>query len=407
MNNSYDPISDRIKALNPSATIAMAQKVLQLKNLGKKIIDLSVGEPNLNTPIYIQQAAIEAIQSKKYFGYAPVSGYTDLKLAIVQKLHKENNIECTTEQIVVSTGAKQSIANTLLTIINPGEEIIVYTPYWVSYFSLIQLAKGIPIFLKGTFENNFIPTPQQLQKAITPKTKAIIYSSPSNPTGAILTHTDLQNIVDIIYPHKKIFVISDEIYEYLNFSHKKHVSIASLRGMQERTITINGFSKGFAMTGWRVGYLVAPENIAKGCEKLQSQITSASNSISQRAALAALQGNYLQEIEGMKVVYKKNRDYIIEFFQKNIPQIKCNIPQGAFYLFIDVSYFYGKKNHNYTITSADDFCIYILEKAHVSMVSGIAFGEKNCVRISYAASYHELICACKQIKIALSNLDNN
>ncbi len=397
-------ISDRIQNLAPSATIAMAQQVLQLKKEGKAMIDLSVGEPHFKTPDYIQTAAIKAIQSGKYFGYAPVAGYDDLKQAIAKKLAKENKIFCDADQIVVSTGAKQAIANALFTMINPGDEVIIYTPYWVSYLSLITLAEGVPIFLKGKFQNNFIPTSDQLAHAITSKTKIILYSSPANPTGAMLTKKDLENIIDIIQPYPRICVISDEIYEYLHFSSQRHISIASFQSIQDRVITVNGFSKGFAMTGWRVGYLAAAPNIAKACIKLQSQITSSSNAIAQRAALAALNGNYPSVIDQMKASYKKNQETMIHFFKKNIPAIRYNIPAGAFYLFIDISSFFGKKYQEKIIASANDFCLYILEQAQVSIVSGEAFGEKKCVRISYASDNETIVTACKKIKIALDKL---
>lgn len=394
-------LSDRIKKLEESATIAMAQKARELKSQGIDVISLSLGEPDFKTPQFIQDAAKEAIDEGKYFGYSPVPGYPELRQAIANKLKRDNHLTYTPEQIVVSNGAKQSIANVMMCMLNPGDEVVVYSPYWVSYVELIKLAEGVPVLIQGSIENNFKATSDQLEAAITPRTKAVIYSSPCNPTGAVFSRAEMEAMAKVLAPHKNIFVIADEIYEYINFS-GEHVSIATLPGMYEQTITVNGFSKGYAMTGWRLGYIAAPAWIAKACNKMQGQFTSGANSIAQRAAIAALNGDMAPTKE-MAQAYLRRRDLVLALL-KEIPGIKTYVPSGAFYIFPDVSEFFGKSDGETTIQSAEDFCMYILNKAHVSLVTGDAFGAPECVRLSFAASEEDLKKAMQQIKEALAKL---
>jgi len=394
-------LSNRINALEESATIAMAQKARELKSQGIDVISLSLGEPDFKTPEHIQKAAKEAIDSGKFFAYPPVPGYPELRKGIADKLKKENNIDCTHDNIIVSNGAKHSIANVFMALINPGDEVIVYTPYWVSYVELIKLAEGVPVVIKGTLEQDFKAPVEELRKAITPKTKAIIYSSPSNPTGSVFTKNELQEIADEVLKHENIYVISDEIYEYINFF-GEHVSIASIPGMFERTIVVNGFSKGYAMTGWRVGYICAPLWIAKACNKMQGQFTSGVCSIAQRAAIEAISGDQ-EPTKRMAEIYKKRRQLVLEGLDQ-IPGVKANQPGGAFYVFPDVSYFFGKSDGETTVENASDLALYILNKAHVSVVTGDAFGAPNCIRISYAASDENLREALSRLKNTLAKL---
>lgn len=394
-------LSDRINNLEESATLAMAAKAREFKAKGIDVISLSLGEPDFKTPKHIQEGAKKAIDEGKYFAYPPVPGYQDLRQAIAEKLKKENNIDYTAENIVVSNGAKQSIANVFLALLNPGDEVVVFSPYWVSYSALIQLAEGTPVFIKGGIDNDFKATAQQLKEAITDRTKAVIFSSPCNPTGSVFTRKELEGIAEVVRQHEDIIVIADEIYEHINYTEEK-VSLASLPGMLERTVTVNGFAKGFAMTGWRVGYIGAPLWLAKGCNKVQGQITSANCSIAQRAALTAITSDLEPSYE-MTRAYEKRRKIVYDLL-KQIPGIKTNLPQGAFYFFPDVSDYFGKSADGFTIKDATDFCLYILEKAHVSLVTGDAFGDPDCVRISYAASEDELREAVKRIKEVLSVL---
>lgn len=396
------PLSDRINNMSESATLAMAAKARELKSQGIDIISLSLGEPDFKTPKHIQDAAKKAIDSEKYFAYPPVSGYLDLREAIAQKLQKENGIPSSADQIVVSNGAKQSIANVMLSLLNPGDEVIVFAPFWVSYAELVKLAEGTPVYVTGTLENDFKPSAQQLKEAITPKTKAILYSSPCNPTGSVFTKTELEAIAEVVKEHDDLLVISDEIYEHINFGTEGHTSIGALPGMAERTITINGFSKGFAMTGWRVGYISAPLPIAKAATKIQGQITSGNSSIAQRAALAAITEDLTPTFD-MTKTYHKRRDMMLELLQE-MPGVVTNVPTGAFYIFPDVSSFFGKSDGETTIGDADDLAIYLLNKAHVSVVTGGAFGAPNCIRISYAASDAELKEAMVRMKKVLSEL---
>lgn len=397
---TMNQLSDRINAIEESATLAMAAKAREFKNRGIDVINLSLGEPDFKTPQHICDAAKKAIDEGKYFSYPPVAGYPDLREALATKYQKENNVPYKAENIVVSNGAKQSIANVMLALLNPGDEVIIFAPYWVSYDALVRLTEATPVIVKGTLENDFKVTAAQVEKAITSKTKAIIFSSPCNPTGSVFTKKDLEAIAAVVLKHPNLLVISDEIYEHINFTGDQ-TSIASLPGMFERTITVNGFAKGFAMTGWRVGYIAAPKWIADGSNKVQGQITSANCSISQRGALAAISGDLAPTNEMVKQ-YHKRRDIVYNLL-KEIPGIKANYPQGAFYFFPDVSYYYGKSDGERTIKNGDDFCLFMLEKGHVSLVPGGAFGEENCVRLSYAASEKDLIEAMSRMKKTLAD----
>ena len=394
-------LSDRIKSLPASATLAMNQKAMDLRAQGHDIINLSIGEPDFQTPLYIQQAAKQAIDTGDYFGYPPVAGYTDLREAIARKLTEENNIPCMPQQVVVSNGAKQAIANVFACLLNPGDEVIVYTPYWVSYIPMIQLAGGQPVLVEGGAANNFEVMPAQLERAITSKTKAVIFSSPCNPTGHILTQQALEGIASVLATHPQVLVIADEIYEYSHFG-AKHVSIGALPNMQDRVVTVNGFSKGFAMTGWRVGYMAGPLWLAQACEKIQGQTTSAPSSIAQRAALAALQGGR-EEVQQMTATYQQRRDCCLSLLA-DIPGLHCSKPLGAFYLFPDVSAYFGTADGEAAIENAEDLCMYLLKEAHVSLVPGSAFGAPNCLRLSYAAAEEQLITALERIKRALAKL---
>lgn len=393
-------LSTRIEAIEESATLAMAAKAREFKNRGIDVISLSLGEPDFKTPQHICEAAKKAIDDGRYFSYPPVAGYQDLREALAAKYQNENNVSYKAENIVVSNGAKQSIANAMLALLNPGDEVIVFSPYWVSYDALVRLAEATPVIVKGGIENDFKVTAQQVEAAITQKTKAIIFSSPCNPTGSVFTRKELEEIAKVVVKHN-ILAIADEIYEHINFTGEQ-VSIASFPGMFERTITVNGFAKGYAMTGWRVGYIAAPKWIADGCNKVQGQVTSANCSIAQRAALAAITGDQTPT-QKMVDEYKKRRDIVYNLL-KEIPGVKCNYPQGAFYFFPDVSAYFGKSEGTTAIKNGDDFCMYMLEKARVSMVPGGAFGDENCVRLSYAASEKDLRESLSRIKNALDQL---
>ncbi len=392
-------LSRRIESIEESATLAMAAKAREYKSRGIDVINLSLGEPDFKTPLHICEAAKKAIDDGKYFSYPPVAGYQDFREAIAAKYQKENNVAYKAENIVVSNGAKQSIANVMFTLINPGDEVVVFSPYWVSYDAIVRLAEGVPVFVKGGIENDFKVTASQLEKAITNKTKAIIFSSPCNPTGSVFSKKDLQDIANVVLKHEGLLIIADEIYEHINFSGEQ-VSIASLPGMFDRTITVNGFAKGYAMTGWRIGYIAAPKWIADGANKMQGQLTSANSSISQRAGLAAITGDITPTLK-MVEQYHKRRDIVYNLL-KDIPGVKSNYPQGAFYFFPDVSFYFGKSNGTVSIKNGDELCLYLLDKAHVSLVPGGAFGDPNCVRLSYAASEKDLIEALRRIKETLT-----
>lgn len=395
-------LSERIIQMEESATLAMAKKARELKSKGIDIISLSLGEPDFKTPKHIQEAAKDAIDEGKYFSYPPVAGYQDLREAIAKKLRDENYIiEAKAENIVVSTGAKHSIANVFMCLLNEGDEVVIFSPYWVSYAEIIKLAGGVPVLIEGSLENNFKATAKQLEAALTDKTKAVIYSSPCNPTGSVFSKEELEAIASVVKKRENLFVIADEIYELINFT-GKHASIGAFPEMFERTITVNGFSKGYAMTGWRVGYICAPLFIAKACEKMQGQFTSGGTGIAQRAALAAISGDQSPSKE-MEKAYLKRRDLVLKLIQ-DVPGFKTHVPEGAFYFFPEISSFFGQSANGFKVNNADDFCLYLLEKANVSLVTGAAFGAPNCVRISYAASEEELIEALKRIKEACAIL---
>lgn len=394
-------ISDRLANLEESATLAMAAKARELKEKGVNVISLSLGEPDFKTPKHIQEGAKAAIDEGKYFGYPPVNGYLDLRQAIADKFKSENGLEYGPNDIVVSNGAKQSIANVMYSLVNPGDEVIIFSPYWVSYSAIVQLTEGKAVYVKGGIESDFKVTGQQLKEAITDKTKVVIFSSPCNPTGAVFTKEELTEIADVLRAHEGIYVISDEIYEHINYT-GQHVSFASLPGMHDRTITVNGFAKGFAMTGWRVGYIGAPTWIAKACNKMQGQITSANCGISQRAALTALTSD-LGPTKEMAAEYLRRRD-LVHGLLEGVDGFKVNMPTGAFYFFPDVSAYFGKSDGTTTIKDASDFALYILEDAHVSVVTGQAFGDPDCIRLSYAASEEDLREAINRIKTSLAKL---
>jgi aspartate aminotransferase len=394
-------LSHRLESIEESATLAMAAKAREYKSRGIDVINLSLGEPDFKTPQHICDAAKKAIDDGKYFAYPPVAGYQDFREAIAAKYQKENNVPYKAEHVVVSNGAKQSIANVMFSLVNPGDEVVIFSPYWVSYDAIVRLAEGVPVTIKGGIENDFKVTAAQLEKAITPRTRTIIFSSPCNPTGSVFTRKELQDIANVVLKHEGLLIIADEIYEHINFSGEQ-VSIASLPGMFDRTITVNGFAKGFAMTGWRIGYICAPKWIADGANKMQGQLTSANCSISQRAALAAITGDIAPTLK-MVEEYRRRREIVFKLL-KEIPGVKANYPQGAFYFFPDVSFYFGKSDGQQTIKNADDLCLYLLDKAHVSLVPGGAFGDPNCVRLSYAAAEKDLVEALKRIKEVLTGL---
>ncbi len=393
-------LSKRLNLFTESQTLKMAKLSRELKNKGVDIINLTLGEPDFTTPLHIKEAAKKAIDNNFSY-YTPVVGYLDLREAICRKFKRENNLDYTPEQIVVSTGAKQSIANALLSTIDAGDEVIVPTPYWVSYSEMIKLAEGIPVFINATVENNFKITPEQLEGAITSKTKMMIFSSPCNPTGTVYTKDELTTFAKIFEKYPNIWIISDEIYEHINYL-SKHESIAQFDSIKERVVVINGLSKAYAMTGWRLGYMAASTELAKACDKMQGQFTSATSSISQRAAIEALDGDFSPTLE-MKTAYQKRRDTVYNLL-KDIPGIKTNLPDGAFYFFPDVSSYFGKSYNGNVINNAEDLCMFILNDTHVSLVTGSAFGSDNNIRFSYATSEEILIEGMKRIKESLSKL---
>jgi aspartate aminotransferase len=393
-------LSNRINELEESATIAMARVSRELQEQGHDIISLSLGEPDFITPDNIRDAAKLAID-QGFTHYPPIAGFGDLRKAISEKFKRENNLDYKPEQIIVSTGAKQSIANVVLSLINPGDEVIVPTPYWVSYSQIIQLAGGVPVFVQTNVENDFKPTPEQIKAAITEKTKLFIFSSPCNPSGTILSKDELKGIAEILKPYENIFILSDEIYEHIRFG-VNHESIAQFDFIKDRVIIVNGVSKGYAMTGWRIGYIGAPLAIAKACDKMQGQFTSGACSIAQKAALEAVSSDWSM-YNFMQESFQQRRDLTISLI-KDIPGLKYNIPQGAFYVFPDVTYYFGKKFEDSVINNATDLCIYLLKEAKVSIVTGEAFGDNRCVRLSYATSEALLTEAMKRIKEALAKL---
>jgi aspartate aminotransferase len=393
-------LSDRIKSLSVSQTLAMAQKSRELKDKGLDIISLSLGEPDFNTPDYIKEAAKKAID-ENYTKYPPVPGYNDLREAISRKFKEENGINYSSDQIIVSAGGKHSLINVILSIVNPGDEVIILAPYWVSYYDQIILAGGKPVVVNSLLENDFKIKPDQLESAITEKTRLIIFNSPSNPTGMVYTGEEMEQIARIVEKHEGLFIISDEIYEHIIFE-GKHVSMASFDFIFDRVITVNGVSKAFAMTGWRIGYMGAPLWLAKACNKLQGQFTSGVCSIAQRAALAAIEGKSNSHQE-MKEAFLRRRDLICGLL-KEVRGLKIKVPQGAFYVMPDISFYLGKSHGDLRINNSDDLALYLLDKAQVAVVGGDAFGAPDCIRISYANSDDLLVEAVKRIKVALGLL---
>ncbi len=391
-------LSDKINALEASATLAMAAKARELKAEGKDIISLSLGEPDFNTPDFIKEAAIQAINDN-YNSYSPVDGYVELKDAIITKFKRDNGITYDHSQIVVSTGAKQSLYNVAQVYINPGDEVILPCPYWVSYSDIIKLAGGVPVEVKTSIDTDFKMTAEQLEKAITPKTKMLWYSSPCNPSGSIYSKEELRALADVLQRHPNVIVVSDEIYEHINYI-GGHASMAQFEDMYNRTVTVNGVAKAFAMTGWRIGYIGAPTAIARACNKMQGQVTSGANCIAQRAVITALEAP-VSKIQYMVDEFKERRKLILDLLSE-IPGFECNEPEGAFYVFPDVSYYFGKTLQGSLIENATDFSMFLLEKANIATVTGIAFGNSNCIRISYAASKEEIKEAAKRIKEAVS-----
>ena len=394
-------LSDRLQRLAPSATLAMSQKSSEMKAQGIDVINMSVGEPDFNTPDHIKQAAKMAID-ENYSRYSPVPGYPDLRQAIARKLERENQLHYTPAEILVSNGAKQSVCNTVMAMINPGDEVIIPAPYWVSYPQMVLLAGGKPVIVEAGFEQNFKMTPQQLEAAITPKTRLLILCSPSNPTGSVYSKAELEGLAKVILQHDDLFVLADEIYEHINYI-GKHESIAQFKGMKERAIIVNGVSKAYAMTGWRIGYIAAPEWIVKGCNKLQGQYTSGPCSVSQKAAEFAYTSS--QEcVEQMRQAFERRRDLIVKL-AKDIPGLEVNVPEGAFYLFPKCSSFYGKQTPDgQQIANSTDLAMYLLEKGHVATVGGDAFGDPDCFRMSYATSDENIVEAMRRIKVALASL---
>ena len=387
-------LTDKINNLPPSATLSMAAKARELKNNGIDIIGLSLGEPDFNTPDFIKNSAIDAI-NQNYNSYSPVDGYSELKEAICKKFKRDNKIIYNPDQIVVSTGAKQSIANVIQALIKPGEEVILLAPFWVSYSAIVLMADGIPKILESDISNDFKVTAKQINDSISEKTKMVIINSPNNPSGSVYNKDELNEIASVLRNHPDIFILSDEIYEHINYG-SEHVSFASIEGMYERTITVNGIAKAFAMTGWRIGYLGAPVWIAKACTKLQGQVTSGANCIAQRATIEAITQSP-NKINYMVQEFEQRKDLIIKLLSK-IKGFKLNNPGGAFYIFPDISYYFGRKIADITIKNASDFAIVILEKAHVATVTGDAFGSPKNIRISYAASKENIILAVNRIK---------
>jgi len=392
------PLSDRINNLPISQTLAMAAKARELREQGKDIISLSLGEPDFNTPDFIKDAAIQAINDN-YNSYTPVNGYGELREAICRKFKRDNNLDYNINQIVVSTGAKQSIANVAMVLLNPGDEVILPAPYWVSYSAITTLAEATYVEIPTSIESDFKITPEQLEEAITPRTKMIFFNSPNNPSGTVYTEAEYRALAEVLERHPGIYILSDEIYEHINYG-APNFSFAAIESMYDRTITVNGVAKAFAMTGWRIGYIGAAEWIAKACNKMQGQITSGANCIAQRATITALDAP-VEKIQYMVDEFHKRRDLVLDLLG-NIEGIKTNVPEGAFYVFPDVSFYFGKTIDGQQVENASDFAMLLLEKANVATVTGDAFGAPNCIRISYAASQEELKEAIRRIAELLS-----
>ncbi len=393
-------LAERVNYITEPQTIAMAKLSRELIAQGHDVISLSLGEPDFFTPQHVKDAAKQAIEDNFSF-YTPVAGTLELREAVVAKLKRENNLTYTPDQILISTGAKQCIMNTLMALVNKGDEVIIPTPYWVSYSDMTKLIEGVPVFINTTVEQQYKITAAQLEAVISTRSKVFLFSSPCNPTGSIYTKQELESLVAVFEKHPDIYIISDEIYEFINFI-GKHESIAQFESIKDRVITINGLSKAYAMTGWRLGYLAAHPTITKACEKIQSQYTSGTSSISQKAAVAALNGT-MEPSKAMIAAFKQRQSIILNAV-KDMPHWKCNNPVGAFYIFPDISYYFGKSHNGTTIHTATDFCMYMLHNAHVSMVTGEAFGAPNCIRISYAIEDSKIIEAMRRVKLALEKL---
>jgi aspartate aminotransferase len=394
-------LSDRVQRLAESETLKMARMARELKALGHDVISLSLGEPDFDTPDHVKAAATQAL-ADGYTKYTPVAGLAELTKAISEKFKRDNHLDYSPEQIVVSNGAKQTVYNLCQALLNPGDEVVVFSPYWVSYWEIIKMSDGTPIPVYAGVERDFKPTPEQLEAAITPKTKFVLFSSPCNPTGTVFTREELKAYADVVAKHENLLIVSDEIYEYINFTHE-HVSIGAFPNVKNRTITINGFAKGFAMTGWRLGYMGAPKYIADACSKIQGQVTSGATSFGQKAGAVALMSD-LAPTEAMREAFRERRDIMISMLEE-VPGIKVNQPDGAFYIFPDISAFFGKSDGQITIKDADDFCDYVMQSAYVALVSGSAFGDPNCFRLSYAASEAQLREAVSRMKRVLSRLN--
>lgn len=393
-------LSNRINDMAESATLKMAALGRELKAQGKDVISLSLGEPDFDTPDNIKEAAKIALD-EGYTKYTPVPGLLEVREAISEKFKRENQLDYNANQIVISNGAKQAIANLSLSLLNPGDEAIIFAPYWVSYFEIIRLSGATPVIVSADIDQDYKVTPDQLKAAITDKTKIVLFSSPCNPTGSVYSLEELKALAAVIESNDKIVIISDEIYEYINFG-DQHASIGAINSVKDRVVTINGFSKGYAMTGWRLGYMGAPEWIAKGCIKMQGQFTSGANSFGQKACIEAIKGDQTPRLE-MKAAFEKRRNLVVSAL-KEIPGFKVNMPTGAFYIFPDISYYFGKSDGNVTIHNSDDFANYLLSSVYVAVVSGSAFGADKCMRISYAASEAELLEAIRRIKEAVTKL---
>ena len=393
-------LSNRLNRLAPSATLAMSQKSSEMKAQGIDVINMSVGEPDFNTPDHIKEAAKEAVDNN-YSRYSPVPGYPELRKAIVAKLRNENGLDYADGEILVSNGAKQCVCNAVLALVDDGDEVIIPAPYWVSYPQMVKLAGGTPVIVKAGFEQDFKMTPEQLENAITPKTRMLILCSPSNPTGSVYTEDELKALAEVILRHEDVFVLADEIYEHINYT-GKHASMAAFPGMKERTIVVNGVSKAYAMTGWRIGFMAAPEWIIKGCNKLQGQYTSGPCSVSQKAAEQAYVASQAC-VEEMRKAFERRRDLIVGL-AREIPGLEVNVPQGAFYLFPKCSSFYGKSDGKRTVNNSSDLAMFLLEEGHVATVGGDAFGDPDCFRMSYATSDDNIREAMKRIKTCLAKL---
>ena len=393
-------LSQRVLALSESETLKMARMARELRAQGHDVISLSLGEPDFDTPDHIKEAAYQALKDS-YTKYTPVAGLPDLTKAISEKFKRDNNLDYAPDQIVVINGAKHSVYILCQVLLDPGDEAILFSPYWVSYYEIVKMAEGVPVCVYAGVEQDFKPTPAQLEAAITPKTKFVIFSSPCNPTGAVFSRAELEAYANVLAKHPQVYIISDEIYEYINFTHE-HVSIGSFPQVKNQTITINGFAKGFAMTGWRLGYIGAPRLIADACTKIQGQVTSGASSFGQKAGAVALLSDRTPT-EQMREAFRERRDIVLSMLEE-IPGIKTNLPDGAFYIFADVSAYFGKSDGQTTIHSADDFCDYVLLQGHVGLVSGSAFGDPNCFRLSYAASEEQLREAIRRMKSVLSRL---